>query len=51
VTFEDRHGKTHMRFAMSGLPDAQSRDGHREGWQQTLGHLEQHLASLRETAS
>ncbi|MEQ8402810.1 MAG: SRPBCC domain-containing protein [Roseitalea porphyridii] len=51
VTFEDRNRRTHMRFAMSGLPDAQSRDGHREGWQQTLGHLEQHLASLRETAS
>ncbi|WP_424992656.1 SRPBCC family protein [Oceaniradius stylonematis] len=50
IDFEARHGKTHMRFVMSGLPDTGSRDGHREGWAQTLGHLEQHLATLAEAA-
>lgn len=50
IDFEERHGRTHMHFVMSGLPDAQSRDGHREGWQQTLGHLEQHIANLGEPA-
>ena len=50
IEFADHHGKTHMRFTMSGLPDPQSRDGHREGWTQTLGHLEDHLENLRETA-
>lgn len=50
ITFEARHGKTHMRFTMSDLPDAASREGHREGWQQTLAHLERHLATLMEAA-
>jgi uncharacterized protein YndB with AHSA1/START domain len=50
IDFEESHGRTHMRFVMSGLPDIASRDGHREGWTQTLGHLEQHIANLGESA-
>lgn len=50
IDFKEHDGKTHMRFVMSGLTDASRRDGHREGWTQTLAHLESHLATLMEVA-
>ena len=46
VTFAERGGKTEMVFRQTGLPSAESRDGHRGGWDEAFDGLAHVDASL-----
>jgi len=46
VTFADRDGKTELTFHQSGFVTDASRDGHLDGWRETLDDLAGRLARL-----
>ncbi len=43
VSLHDLNGKTRLSLVQQGLTSEDSREGHREGWGQTLDHLAAHL--------
>jgi uncharacterized protein YndB with AHSA1/START domain len=45
VTFELRDGGTEVVVVHERIPDARTRDGHREGWQGCLDGLAEHLGA------
>ena len=46
VTFAEHGGKTEMTFRQTGLPSAESRDGHRGGWNEAFDALEEVIAGM-----
>jgi uncharacterized protein YndB with AHSA1/START domain len=51
VTFEDRGGRTEMRFHQATFETSASRDGHQGGWSESFERLTEHLAKLRATGA
>jgi uncharacterized protein YndB with AHSA1/START domain len=47
VTFAERGERTEMTFRQTGLPSAESRDGHRGGWTEAFDRLDGVVAALR----
>ena len=47
ITFADKGGKTEMHFRQDGLSSAESRDGHRGGWNSSFDRLDEFLAAAR----
>ncbi|HET6778557.1 MAG TPA: SRPBCC domain-containing protein [Gemmatimonadales bacterium] len=46
VTFTERDGKTDMIFRQTGLPSADSRDGHRGGWTEAFDRLAEVIRAM-----
>jgi len=44
VTFVEHDGKTEMTFRQSGFKSVESRDGHKEGWNESFDKLAEYLA-------
>lgn len=47
ITLEERAGKTLLTLHQAFFTSAESRDGHRGGWEQTFDSLEKHLAEVQ----
>ena len=46
VTFAERGRKTEMVFRQEGFTSVEERDGHRDGWNQSLDRLGAHLQTM-----
>lgn len=44
VTFTEENGKTRMTFHQAGFALIETRDGHRQGWNESFDMLAEHLA-------
>ena len=47
VDLEERAGKTHMTFRQATFKSKESRDGHFEGWSQSIDRLAEHVGAMK----